>query len=202
MKKLYILTFLIFTTFKGYSCSCSEIPPIKLNWENANEVFTGKIIKIDSLLYGNNGAKIYSYTVEIIKSFKVDFYKGRELRTILSQSEASCDFMFELYKVYLIYAKAESQTLASSVCSRTNLLENVERSEIKTLEKLYQIYKSDNNGVRSYRMESNTSYQIDLVKNSFEEKLISKELTLYFLSVIVFLLIIIIIVITRRKKSS
>jgi hypothetical protein len=201
MKKLLILIFLFSTGLKSYSCDCSERPSIKVSWESANEVFTGKIIKVDTLLYGNNGAKIHSYTIELIKSFKQDFYNDREFRTVLSQSGASCDFMFELGKVYLIYAKTESQTLACSICSRTNLIQNIGDDEIKTLQNLYKIYTSDTSGVRTIKLESNTSYQIDLVKNSFEEKLKSKDQIIYILSSGIILLIIMTIIIAKRKSS-
>lgn len=66
MNKLIIAIIFLFCGIKSYSCECSERGTISKNWEGANEVFTGKIIKVDSLLYGNNGAKIYSFTVKII----------------------------------------------------------------------------------------------------------------------------------------
>ncbi|PAM93194.1 hypothetical protein B4N84_19655 [Flavobacterium sp. IR1] len=200
MNKLLIL--LLFISLKSYSCSCAGVPDIIKNWESANEIFTAEIIKVDSLLYGNNGAKIYSYTIKIIKSYKSEIYPGRELRTILSQSSASCDFMFQLGKIYLIYAKAESQTLACSICSRTNLLENVEKEELKILEKLYQKYTSDKSKVRFTKFENNISYQIGLVENVYQEKLKSKEKTIYILlSLITVLFLIVLIMLLKRKAK-
>lgn len=200
MNKLLIL--LLFISLKSYSCSCAGVPDITKNWESANEIFTAEIIKVDSLLYGNNGAKIYSYTIKIIKSYKSEIYPGRELRTILSQSSASCDFMFQLGKIYLIYAKAESQTLACSICSRTNLLENVEKEELKILEKLYQKYTSDKSKVRFTKFENNISYQIGLVENVYQEKLKSKEKTIYILlSLITVLFLIVLIMLLKRKAK-
>jgi hypothetical protein len=73
--------------------------------------------------------------------------------------------MFQVGKIYLIYAKEESQTLACSICSRTNKLENEENEELQTLEKLYRAYKSDTSRVRIRTVENNISYQIGLVKN-------------------------------------
>ena len=70
--------------------------------------------------------------------------------------------------MYLIYAKKESQTLACSICSRTNRLKNVEKEEIQALEKLYSKCQSDNSKVRTIKLENNTDYQIGLAKNSFE----------------------------------
>lgn len=197
-----LLTLLLFISIKSYSCSCAGVPSINKNWESADEIFTAEIIKIDSLLYGNNGAKIYSFTCRILKSFKSEIYPGREFRTVLGQSSASCDFMFQVGKVYLIYAKEESQTLACSICSRTNMLKNVEKEELETLEKLHKEYISDTSGVRIKKIESNISYQIGLIESAQEEKLKSKENTIYVLvSVISVLLIIIVIMLLKRKNS-
>jgi hypothetical protein len=200
MNKLLILIFFLFTGLKSYSCDCSGFPTVAKNWESANEVFIGEIIKVDSLLYGNNGANIYSFTVNIQKSYKSEIFQERELRTIISQNSASCDFMFQLGKIYLIYAKEESQTLACSICSRTNILENVEKEEIQNLEKLYGVYKSQLSGVRIRKLENNISYQIGLVQNSYEEKLKSNDRTIYILSALIILLIITVIILTKKKK--
>lgn len=200
MNKLLILLF--FISIKSYSCSCAGVPEITKNWESANEVFTGEIIKVDTLLYGNNGAKIYSYICRILTSYKSEIYPDREFRTILSQSSAGCDFMFQIGKTYLIYAKAESQTLACSICSRSNMLENVKQEELQTLQRLYKEYKLDASGIKIMKFENNTSYQIGLLKNVYQEKLKSKEKTIYLLlSLLTVLLVIVLIMLLKRKKS-
>lgn len=201
MNKLLLILLLIIS-LKSYSCSCAGVPAITKNWESANEIFTGEIIKVDTLLYGNNGAKIYSYTCRILNSYKSEIYPGRELRTILSQSSASCDFMFQLGKTYLIYAKAESQTLASSICSRTNILENVEKEELQTLEKLYQEYTSDTSDVRIIKRENNISYQIGLIENTYQEKLKTKEKTIYILLSLITILIVLVVIMLLKRKNN
>lgn len=200
MKKILFFLFLIFTIQEGYSCSCAPRASVEYNWENANEVFTGKIIKIDSSLYGTNGSKIYSYTVRILESFKEDFHKNRELRTFLSQDEASCDFMFQVGKEYLIYAKRESHSLVTSICSRTNLVKNVESAEIEALKKLYQIYAADTSGVRTMKMENNASYQVGLVKNAFEEKIKYQNSIIYLFSGTIALLVVGFLVILKKRR--
>jgi hypothetical protein len=202
MNKFIVLIIFLFFGFKSYPCDCSGVPTVAKNWESASDVFKGEILKVDSLLYGNNGAKIYSFTVKILKPYKLEVFQGRELRTIISQSSSSCDFLFQVGKVYLIYAKEESQTLACSICSRTTKLENVKKEEIETLEKLYSKYQSDTTGVRIIKLESNTEYQIGLVKNSFEDKLKIKEQIIFGLLVLISLFIIIIIVITLQKRKN
>lgn len=196
------LLVLLFIGLKSYSCECAVIPTVNKNWESADEIFTGEIIKVDSILYGNNGAKIYSFTCKVLKSYKSEIYSGRELRTILSQSFTSCDFMFQLHKVYLIYAKEESQTLVCSICSRTNLLKNVDNQELQNLEKLYAEYKSNRSEVRIRKLENNVSYQIGLIENAYQEKLKSKEKIIYILSgLIIVLLFIVLVMLLKRKKS-
>ncbi|WP_298137541.1 hypothetical protein [Flavobacterium sp.] len=201
MYKFLIILFL-FAGLKSYSCDCVGIPTINKNWESADEIFTGEIIKVDSLLYGNNGAKIYSFTCKVLRSYKSEIYPERELRTILSQSSASCDFMFQLHKLYLIYAKEESQTLACSICSRTNILENVGNEELENLEKLYAEFKSDTSGVRIRKFENNISYQIGLVENAYQEKLKSKEKIIYILSGLIAGLLIVVVVLLLKRKNS
>ena len=160
------------------------------------------IIKIDSTLYGNNGSKIYSYTIQVLKSYKQEFHPISGLRTILSQDEAKCDFMFQIGKTYLIYAKTENNTLACSICSRTNLFENVAKNEIETLEKLYKKYNSDNSEIKAIRLENNILYQIGLVKNSFKEKLKSKDKTINILYGIVFSLVLLVLSLIIKIKNS
>jgi hypothetical protein len=200
MKKIMLLFLLLFSISKNYSCECSEKPSIKKNWKSSDEVFIGKIMNVDTMLYGNNGAKIYSYIVRINKSFKEEFFKTREYRTIISQDEAGCDFMFEIGKEYLIYAKTDNQTLACSICSRTNFIENIEKEELKELEVLQKEYFANSNDLRILKVENNLSYQIGLVKNSFEEKTKKKNLIIYGLLVLIIFLISFILM-TRKRKN-
>lgn len=197
MKKLLFLVLLFFTISKSYCCSCATKPSVKMDWENANEVFIGKIIKVDSMHFGNNGAKIYSYTVEVVKSFKQEFHETRTLRTIISQDSASCDFMFEVGEDYLIYAKSDSRTLATSLCSRTNIIKFIEESEFQELEKLYKEYASDTNEMRE--MGDNNSYQVELVKKEVEKRLDNQRLIIYGLSGIIVLLLVMVLIMRKRK---
>lgn len=200
MMKTLIFIFLLFAINETYSCSCAGKPPVKENWDYSSEVFKGKVIKVDTLLYGNNGAKIYSYTIQIFKSFKEDFYKGRELRTIISQSGAACDFMFDVGKEYLIYAKAESQTLTCSLCSRTNLMSNISNDEIQLLEKLHKEYLAASNELKIVRFENNAMYQANLVKSVYEERIEKQVLIIYLFSAIIILLTITVLIIRKRKN--
>ena len=200
MKKIFFLTLLLFSITISYSCTCGEMPSIKDNWEGANEVFIGKIIKVDSLHYGNNGAKIFSYTVKILKSFKEEFYNTRELRTIIGQDGGSCDFIFNLGEEYLIYAKSESQTLACSLCSRTRSIKKIENEEFKELERLHKEYSSNTSLVSTIRFENNISYQVELVKRPLEKKIKKQNMVIVFLSMSVIILFALILILRKRKN--
>lgn len=202
MRKVLVLLFLVFAVADGYSCSCAGIPPVKESWEAAGEVFRGKIIRADTLLYGNYGAQIYSYTVEILKSYKEEFYKGRELRTILSLDSAACDYMFEVGEEYLIYAGQDSQTLRCSLCSRTKPFEIVKESEIKLLEKLNKEYHANSNGVKTMKIGFYPVDEVDLIKASYAEQLKQKELLIYTLSAFIVVLIVLAFVIARIKIAG
>lgn len=204
MKQLYLLLFTSFITLNAYCCDCSEKPSIRKNWESANQVFIGNVMKVDSLLYGGYGEKVYSFTIKIKKSFKGDIYSGKDYRTILYVDTAACDFPFAIGGEYLIYAKQDNFVLHCSLCSRTNLLNNVSKEELSAIADLQKEDFKNRNQIRIIKFQNNTEYQIDLVKNSFEESLKRKNLIIYLLSgvVITLLLIILVFLIKRNKRTN
>lgn len=199
MKKLFLLLLLSLVVPNSYSCDCSEKPSIEKNWELASEIFTARIIKVDSLLYGIYGEKVYSFTITINKSYKGEVFGERKNRTILFADSGSCDFSFLVGEEYLIYAKSNSYTLNCSICSRTNLLGNVDEKEFLTLENLHKNYINNKGEARIIKFQNNIQYQIALVKNSFDEKLKTKDKIIYGLSLLSFLLFILLIIIVKRK---
>ncbi|QSB27154.1 hypothetical protein [Flavobacterium sp. CLA17] len=201
MKKIFLLFFLSLITSNAYCCDCVEKPSIEKNWEIAQQVFIGKVIKVDSLLYDDYGGKLYSFTVKIKKSFKGEIYPNRDYRTILYIDEAACDFRFGVGYEYLIYAGREGYVLNCSICSRTDLLENVAKEELITLDDIQKEDSKDKQKIRVFKLQNNIGYQIDLVKNSFEESLRRKNLKIYVLfGITIFLLIIILILLIKRRK--
>jgi len=201
MKKLFILLMLLIISTEAYSCDCDEKPSIRKNWEVADQVFIGKVIKVDSLLYGRSGEKVYSFTVKIIKSFKSEIYPNRNYRTILYVDYAACDFPFGVGYEYLIFANGQDTVLNCSICSRTDLLANVAKEELTTLDNIQKEDSRDTKKIRVITLQNNIEYQIDLIKNSFEESLKRKNLIIYVLSgITIFLLMIILILLIKRRK--
>ena len=201
MKQLLLFFLLSFFSSKGYCCDCDYKPSIKKNWEFADQVFIGKVIKVDSLLYSRYGEKMYSFTIKISKSFKSEIYPNREYRTILYVDCAACDFPFAVGYEYLIYGNGQDNVLNCSICSRTALLKNVEKDELITLDNIQKEDSKDTEKIKVIALQNSIEYQIDLVKNSFEESLKRKNLIIYILSGFTsFLLIIILVLLIKRKK--
>lgn len=204
MKKIFLLLFLTLTTSSVYSCDCDDKPSVEKNWDLANQVFIGEIVKVDSLLYDDYGGKLYSFTVKIKKSFKQEIYPNRDYRSILHIDTGACDFIFSVGQEYLIYAKSNDKVLNCSLCSRTDFLKNISEDEIITLNKLQKQYIKEKNEIKIIKFQNSIEYQSDLIKNSFEESLKRKNLLIYILSsiTIVFLVIILILLIKRRKRIN
>ncbi|GEM_PF-6147667 len=87
------------------------------------------------------------------------------------------------------------------MCSRTALLKNVDLEELSVLDKLNKAYLNDNE-VKVSKLRNDLDYQIDLVKNSFQEKLKRKDLTIYILSLLSFILIVILLISFFKNKRS
>ncbi|WJS95942.1 hypothetical protein NYQ10_05670 [Flavobacterium johnsoniae] len=200
IRKILFILFLILISSKAYCCDCSEKPSIAKNWEEANQVFIGKVIKVDSLLYSEYGQKMYSYTIRISKTYKDEIFKENYFRTILGVSMGSCDYYFEQGKEYLIYAKRDYNALGCSICSRTDFLQNVGKKELEALDDLYKKSQKNRNEIKIIKLHNSIEYQIDLIKNSFEEKLKRKDLAIYILSALSFIMLVIILIILFRKR--
>ena len=203
MKKIFLLLFLSLITSNGYCCECSGKPSVEKNWELADQIFVGKVVKVDSTLYSEYGLKIYSFTVKIKQSFKEEIYPNQYYRTILYEDTGACDFIFDVGEEYLIYAKGNNKVLNCSLCSRTDLLKNISKDQINKLNQLQKEYDRSLRNVteaKIYKFRNNIEYQIDLVKDSFKEKMRRKDLIIYILSGISFLLLLILILVIRKKK--
>jgi hypothetical protein len=202
MKKFFILFLLVIVSNKVYCCDCAEKPSITENWEKATQVFIAKVIKVDSTIYGGYGEKVYSFTVKIKKSYKGFFFPDRDYRTILYSDTASCDFVFDVGQEYLIYAKGDDKVLNCSLCSRTNLLSSAGDDEYAVLDKLKSEDYKNRNKIKIVKFQNNIEYQIDLVKDSFDESLKRKDLIICILSgtsILLFLVLMWVIIAYKKR---
>ncbi|MEM0543016.1 hypothetical protein WFZ85_10320 [Flavobacterium sp. j3] len=204
MKKIIVFILLIlFVSNKSYGCSCSEKPSIKYNFSEADQIFIGKIIKIDGSNYDESGQKINFYTVEILESFKDDFYKltKRKFRTIVSSNVGSCDYNFILGKVYLIYANSSNDLLSCSMCSRTELIDRIKKSELEELKKLKIEAEKEENQIKIVAFKNKFEKEKDLMKGSFDKKSKDYEMIIYSLSGLLILLLILLLKKNRKLRS-
>lgn len=201
-KTIVFIVLILFASNKSYSCSCSEKPSVKYSFSETDQIFIGKIIKIDSLNYDYNGQKIGLYTVEILENFKDNLYKltKRKFRTIASTTNGSCDYHFELGKTYLIYANSSNDLLSCSICSRTELLDRIKNSELEELKELNIEFEKEKEEIKIVAFKNKFEKEKDLMKNSFDKKSKEYEIIIYALSGLIVLLLIILLKKNRKPK--
>lgn len=136
MKQIVIVSLalmaILLSTEGAVACSCLR-PPINTeeklrtavatSLREANAVFSGEVIEMDSL--------IIKFKVE--KAWKGDVKDEVSIATGAVKSEdgfflsSTCDYKFELGKKYLIFANSSKGKLKASKCSWTGILGERER---------------------------------------------------------------------------
>jgi ketosteroid isomerase-like protein len=160
MKKLLFLILLFLFPFtNSFACSCSELEEplskkVERSYTNSKLIITGKVIDINTEY--TDGTKYYKnpviYKFEILKVFKGNSEK--EIIEILSESTGSmCGYKFELGESYLVYATTtdfyssvtnKEFDFDTNLCSRNQVLKNVEKEEMDNLQKINIIEASKN----------------------------------------------------------
>lgn len=102
MKKLFLLLVIILSN-RAFGCSCAEKPSVKDDWTYSYDVYTAKIISVDSSHYTYSGNRFYLINAKIIRHYKNLPDPGYEMRTFYFTGGGSCDFAFQFGKEYLIY---------------------------------------------------------------------------------------------------
>jgi hypothetical protein len=150
MKKLFLLLLIILSN-NTFACSCAEKPSVKEDWTYSHDVYTAKIISVDSLHFTSSGNRIYLFNAQVIHHYKNEPYPGYEMRTFYFTEGGSCDFGFQINKDYLIYESRLQNPILSyaSICSRTALLSDIKPDELKELELL----KSQSKSIKNDRFE-------------------------------------------------
>lgn len=146
MKKFFLLLVILLSA-NGFACSCDVTPTVKQSFFYAEEVFTARVIRVDSSHF-SGGRKIFLYDLEIIQFYKKNdtYYKRKntnnKTRTFFARNSiGSCDVFFFPDREYLIYSSksilgyTEIMNYADQ-CSRTTLLANVKKEELDLLEYL------------------------------------------------------------------
>jgi Tissue inhibitor of metalloproteinase len=104
-----------------YACSCIPSAPPQEAREAATAVFRGTV----SSVLPTTGT-VGSLSEPVLVTFRVSqVWKGpkyTELSVATSASGASCGFIFEPNKEYLVYAYGSATALEASLCSRTRVI--------------------------------------------------------------------------------
>jgi Tissue inhibitor of metalloproteinase len=125
MKRIFIIFISIFFLFslKGYACSCVPPDTPEKELQQADAVFSGKVIKVEeggSGEFSANSSSQVSVTLEV-----KEIWKGIEENRIVVKTEqhsASCGYEFEKNKEYIVYAQKQGNEWYVSLCSRTTIL--------------------------------------------------------------------------------
>lgn len=138
MKNKILISILILPILIGIAsaCSCIYFENTEAKYNNAQYVFSGKLVELQQL---------ESYPVQYKANFQVDkIYKNQnnEIKdkiviNSVQDSGANCGYNFEQDKEYLIYAyiDQDTKTLHTNSCMGSSIIENAEE-EIQELEKI------------------------------------------------------------------
>jgi len=152
MKKILLLNLVfLFSLTKTIACGCSETneslsKKVEKAFSESDLIIRGKVIDLKIV----NTGKHKSSTDPIIYKFEITkVHKGNPKIQIIeitsAESEASCGYKFEFGKSYLVYASKStyypSKTnnkfdYVTSLCNRNEKLKNVNKKELRKLEKL------------------------------------------------------------------
>jgi len=129
MRYLTVLLLIAFTSFRSQACTCSR-PTLSEAYENADGVFTGKVI--------NNSNGISTFEVSLI--FKGDIKQAVD---IYSDPTDSCSYGFTEGQSYLVYAYEGKENYTSHSCTRNNPLSEKLKYEISRLSLLSDLPLKD-----------------------------------------------------------
>jgi hypothetical protein len=129
---LGVILFLLLNCAVSFACTCAGPKPVAQSLEEANAVFSGKVLKIRRV---KPGEQAELGDVEVV--FAVNrSWKGANQRTIsvyTSSQSAACGYGFQKGRTYLVYAHGNSQQrLATSICTRTKRFKDA-REDLKEL---------------------------------------------------------------------
>jgi len=116
MKKIFlpIITFVAL----GWTCSCIELLEPPDAFDEADLVFSGKVIDV----VADNSGYFFEVTFEVIESWKGP---TSSYTVIFTETESSmCGYNFQDGYNYLVYAYLNSNQNFTNNCTRTNLLAN------------------------------------------------------------------------------
>jgi hypothetical protein len=105
----------------AYACSCMAPRPPAEARDEADAVFTGTVTGILQQPVQENSDQPFLVSFLVSQSWKGA--NGAELSVLTSGSSASCGYSFNQGGQYIVYATMQDGRLHTSLCSRTNALD-------------------------------------------------------------------------------
>lgn len=203
MKKLFLLLVIILSN-NAFGCDCIEKPSVKEDWTYSHDVYSAKIISVDSSHFTSSGNRVFLINAQIIRHYKKQPNLGYEMRTFYFTEVGTCDFGFQIHKQYLIYESRLQNPIFSytSICLRTALLSDVKPNELKELELLKNEYRPINDEFEIISWVSEKEFSAFREQVREREKFSVYNLYLIILTSLFFIIAIIFIVLyikTNRK---
>lgn len=144
MKNVFLLVLLLAMT-RTFACSCARTAgPLSYkvgeSFSKSDLIITGKVVDIEDVKTG------YSmiYTFEVTEMIKGEAQK-KTIEIISNRNGASCGYVFKLGQSYLVYARMSTRftsktnndfDFTTSLCSRNQQLQNLDKKELRMLNKL------------------------------------------------------------------
>ena len=152
MKRIFLLLLIVFvSTATSFACTCIEIKEsirkkIEQAYSQSDIIFTGKVLSKEIKTHDEytSSRDPIIYTVEIINLIKGE-YKTGTIEVVSERSGASCGYLFELGKSYLIYSTESTHfsdltknpsDIYTGLCSGNQELRRTRKMELRILKRL------------------------------------------------------------------
>ncbi|HEX2254068.1 MAG TPA: hypothetical protein VHQ65_12430 [Thermoanaerobaculia bacterium] len=104
------------------ACSCMEPGPPAQELENADAVFTGRVVALEPFTEGFRKVRVTFDLIDVWKGLA----EGDRVTLTTAADTATCGYPFEEGGSYLVYAYGEEDALTATLCSRTRPLRQAE----------------------------------------------------------------------------
>ncbi|KAA0546378.1 hypothetical protein FZW96_16920 [Bacillus sp. BGMRC 2118] len=116
----FLLSLTLFTPSQSFACSCMAPGTVEEEFNRANSVFSGKVIRIEE----NSSSPDNLTPIKVVFEVK-NTWKGTqdsEVAVYTGTDSASCGYSFVQGKKYLVYASESDGHMTTSLCSITKPL--------------------------------------------------------------------------------
>jgi hypothetical protein len=143
MKTLNVLKYIVISVLlcnTVSACICGKSNVVDA-YRNSKSIFVGTVILIEDTIIKDDYVKdfpgyYFLITFDLKEKIKNEF-KENKFKVLTQHSGEACGFKFELGKKYLVYTEDLSKAYElTNKCTRTSIMENVKKCELRKLSKL------------------------------------------------------------------